>query len=354
MFGACAFSALIVASPANATKYSAEYVFGDSLSDRGNLDELSAAVGLPPHYINAPFASPPTTHGSFTNGDVSVQVLAKSLGLNADPSLWLTGFKDPAGLFGGPAFVPGTNYAVAGATAAGGAPGTDINLPSQVGAFLQYKGLSAPSSSLYVIDIGGNDVRNAVIYGGGLAAVDGGVNAELTQLTTLADFGAKKFLIVNVGNVGAIPEFSPTWDPNSATDAPLATQYSKDYDSALAAGLATLDKTLPGVTLDEFNLYAYSQNLLAHLGDYGLTNTTEACYIGTPFSAATSADCGANAQNIDSFVYWDQVHPTAKVQALWAQGMAQAIPEPSTWAMLFAGFAGLGLVGRRRHASARA
>ena len=51
------------------------------------------------------FPDPPSNHDSFTNGPVAVQLLAKSLGLNADPSLWLTGFKDPAGLFD-PGFSP--------------------------------------------------------------------------------------------------------------------------------------------------------------------------------------------------------------------------------------------------------
>ena len=39
---ACCSSALLAASAANAAGYSAEYVFGDSLSDNGNRAELLA------------------------------------------------------------------------------------------------------------------------------------------------------------------------------------------------------------------------------------------------------------------------------------------------------------------------
>ena len=37
--GSCVAGALLSLSPARASVYSAEYVFGDSLSDRGNLAE---------------------------------------------------------------------------------------------------------------------------------------------------------------------------------------------------------------------------------------------------------------------------------------------------------------------------
>jgi PEP-CTERM motif len=46
-------------------------------------------------------------------------------------------------------------------------------------------------------------------------------------------------------------------------------------------------------------------------------------------------------------VYWNDIHPTAPVQALWADGFEAAVPEPSTWAMTLLGFAGLGIAGYR-------
>ena len=47
-------------------------------------------------------------------------------------------------------------------------------------------------------------------------------------------------------------------------------------------------------------------------------------------------------------MYWDHIHPTAGVQALWAEGFRAAIPEPSTCAMILLGFTGLGYVGHRK------
>ena len=339
--------ALIGASAAAAAGFSSEYVFGDSLSDRGNVAELFNVAGL----WSGNFPNPPSYHDSFTNGPVAVEGLAKSLGLNADPSLWVTGFKDLAGLFGGPAFVPGTNYAVGGATAAlsavGGAPG--INLPEQVEAYSGFVSGHADPNALYVVMIGGNDVRDAALKGTGAAAVTAGVGSELAAISTLSGEGAKHFLVVNVPNIGLIPEFAEE-DPSQAA---AATSLSKLYNTDLATGLAALDPTLgAGATLSEFNLFAFNEGILADAGALGFTNLTDPCYSNTPFSAGSNTGCGPG--NIDSFVYWDDVHPTARVHALWAEGFRTAIPEPSTWAMLLIGFAGLGFAGHRRSARSRA
>ena len=321
-----------VVGTAHAGPYTAEYVFGDSLSDRGNLAEI----------LGANFPNPPSNHDSFTNGPVAVQLLAQSYGLNANPSLWVSGFTDPHGLFGGASFVPGTNYAVAGATSAfqavGGPPG--INLPQQVGAYGLYSGGHADPNALYVVDIGGNDIRNAAIQGTGTSAIAAGVNTEVAAIKTLAAEGASKFLVVNVPNVGLIPEFMQ----DNFNLAGLASTLSVEYDTLLASEVTGLD--LPG--LRQFDLHTFNANLLTDAASLGFTDTTDRCYTSTPFSAATSPQCGAGAANIDSFVYWDSIHPTARVQALWAGGFEEALPEPSSVALIGVGLLGLVAVGRRR------
>ena len=176
-------SALLGGSAAQAS-FSAEYVFGDSLSDNGNLASVEGA-----------FPDPPSFDNSFTNGPVAVQLLAQSLGLSANASLWLTGTSPPAG----------TNYAVGGATAATPDPLASINLLSQVAAYSEFALEHADPDALYVVMIGGNDVRNAAL-GAGEGAVTAGVRDELTAISDLADEGAKHILVVNVPNVGLIPE----------------------------------------------------------------------------------------------------------------------------------------------------
>ena len=54
-------TAMLGLSNARAADFSAEYVFGDSLSDNGNLGS-----------IGVEFTDPPSFHDSFTNGPVAV------------------------------------------------------------------------------------------------------------------------------------------------------------------------------------------------------------------------------------------------------------------------------------------
>ena len=104
----------------------------------------------------AGFPNPPSFDNSFTNGPVAVQLLAESLGLSANASLWLTS-PSPAwnelrcrrsDSCGGQCDLPGTNI--------------NVNLPSQVGAYSTFVSGNADPNALYVIMIGGNDVIDAV------------------------------------------------------------------------------------------------------------------------------------------------------------------------------------------------
>ena len=325
--------------------YSAMYVFGDSLSDRGNLAEG----------FETAFPNPPFYNFSFTNGPVAVSVLASRLGLAADASLWLSGFQDTAGIFP-PGYVPGTNYAVADATAQANAVGGlgGINLPDQVGAYLNHVGNVADPNALYTVFIGGNDVRDATLSGGpgGSAAINTAVATETQQIQSLINAGARQFLVVNVTDVGAIPQFAL----EQPSLAPLATSYSEQYDSGLAAALGTLAKPA-GTMVTSFDLLSYTRQLLASASLFGITNTTDPCYVVTviPPSGTPTAACGAGAANIGQFAFWNDVHPTSQVHALIADGFAQAlngnpspspIPEPGSVAAFVAGL--LGLLGLRR------
>ncbi|MDP9097032.1 MAG: SGNH/GDSL hydrolase family protein, partial [Pseudomonadota bacterium] len=164
---------LAAAASAQAAPYTAEYVFGDSLSDNGNLAEVFYRRNLP---------NPPSYQNSFTNGPVAAALVANQLGLDLRPSLWVTAFTDPFKLYGSGAYVPGTNYAVAGAQSAEN--GNGINLAAQVGAFGALTGGKADPNALYYIEIGGNDVRNAALKGTGSPAIAAGVQTELAQIQT--------------------------------------------------------------------------------------------------------------------------------------------------------------------------
>lgn len=329
VLAACCSSALLGASAAQAS-FSAEYVFGDSLSDNGNLAAVFGGFPKPPSFDN-----------SFTNGPVAVQLLAESLGLSANASLWLTS-----------PIPQGTNYAVGGATAAAGTdiiPGVNINLPSQVDAYSASVSDHADPNALYVLMIGGNDVIDAVANNSGAGAVTAGADTEVMEISTLAGEGAKHFLVVDVPDVGQIPLFTQETPPPAATE---ATAFSNDYNQELATKLRTLELP-PGATLTDFNLFDFNASILPIFKSLGF-NTTDPCYSFTGVPDSTASNTGCGPANVDTFVYFNDVHPTAPVQALWAKGLESAVPEISTWAMLVVGFLSVGFAGYCRSARVRA
>jgi phospholipase/lecithinase/hemolysin len=325
-------------SATQASPYTAEYVFGDNLSDNGNLAEV---------FYHQNFPNPPSYHDSFTNGPVAVAQLGGSLGLTVAPSLWVTGFSDTFNLFGGPSYSAGTNYAVGGATAqaqaVGGSPG--INLPQQVGAFNALTAAHADPNALYVIMIGSNDVRDATLNNTGAPAISTGVATEIAAVQTLADEGASNLLVVNVPDIGATPEFALN-DPSLAH---VATDLTQLYNASLAAGLTSL--SLAGLKL--FDLYGFNMSLLDNAASNGLSDTTNPCFVGTPLTTATTPQCGPNGVNIGDLAYWDPSNPSGTVHTLWADGLEAAIDvaatpvaEPASIAIL-----GVGVVGVMKIAS---
>lgn len=328
---------LAVPTAAHAVTFSNVCVFGDSLSDTGNLAE---AVGFN-------FANPPSFHDSFTNGPVAMELLAEHFGTRADPSLFATGFKDIHNLFG-PGFQPGTNYAVGGATATDrGAGFSFLDLPEQVSAFVGHVGANnTPPDALYAMLIGGNDIRTAA-HALNPGFVNTGVASELAQIQKLISNGAKDLLVSNVPDVGGIPEFTQESTP---AEQQAAHNYSLLYDSLLAQGVSSLRADNPGVVLDYFDLYGYAESILANAAKLGFTNTTDPCYNAgfPPEPVIATPSCGPQAQNIDQFLFWDHIHPTAHQQALWSEGLIAAVPEPTTFVLFGAGLASLGFVRRRR------
>ncbi|WP_416395351.1 SGNH/GDSL hydrolase family protein [Allohahella sp. A8] len=272
---------------ANMARAEAIYVFGDSLSDTGNLAS-----------VTSDFPNPPFSGNRVTDGDTAVEVLADLRGVALEASLHLVG---PA---------QGTNYAVAGAKA-----GTDepIDLNTQVDAFLLNTQGQAPADALYVVFIGGNDVRAARDEPNHRASSEllkAALDGVKTNVEKLIAAGAEQVVVVNVPDIGAIPETSQLAATTSNWFLPTsATVKTAAYNLGLKQRVKSLEKA-SGKDIVLIDLFSAFRSIDKDAEAYGISNTTEPC-----FSQATRSytEGCAFGQNISSYAYFDEVHPTAKL-----------------------------------------
>ncbi|HVN36357.1 MAG TPA: SGNH/GDSL hydrolase family protein [Casimicrobiaceae bacterium] len=305
-------SAVLAESPDGPSKPPFEkiVVFGDSLSDPGNLFVLTGQYSVRPF---APIPSAPYAIGGFhfTDGQTWVEDLSREL-------------RSPSGA--GPALrVPHlyTNYAFGGARARSGAGSAAPDLSAQVGRYFTDWAGAADARSLYVIWCGANDLRDAVEE---LAADPSGATSVGTlqaavgnvaqNIVALWSAGARTFLIPNEPNLAATPALAA--QPPQVQAA--AAQLSAAYNAGLAQALAGLGAQLPQTTFVRLDVFTLLNSMLAAPKLYGFTNTTQPCLT---FGVVVGAICPTPRD----YLFWDAIHPTAAVHRVLASMAAGVLGE---------------------------
>ncbi len=287
-------------------------VFGSSLSDTGNAfiwlsEPANQACGtrlnVPPYDALDDNLTPdgPYAKGGHhvTNGATWIEDLARHLALagNTRPALRHGGGK-------------ASNYAVFGARAV--TFPCRFSLPEQVGAYLaDFPQISG--QTLVALEIGSNDVRDALV-----AAALFGQNPEpllqqalgslAYQVGQLQAYGARKFLFVNVPDIGKTPAVRQL-NVQFPGFAGLATALSLAYNQGLAGVVQFTNGT--GAQARLLDVYTLLNLVVADPAAYGMTNTTSACVTPNvpPFQCKTP----------DSYVFWDGIHPTRAMHAIVGQ-----------------------------------
>ena len=293
----------LVPVTASAARFRELIVFGDSLSDTGNVLRSTDVPTLDPVPV-----SPPYFMGRFSNGPVWVERLAETLGLALQPSL-----------------DGGTNFAFGGAEI--GSETEDLferdigvlipSLQQQVEAFLaaDFFGVEkVDPAALYVLWGGPNDLRDALHtptdpLAEALTAVD-----ELAgAIAELADVGAVYFLVPNVPDLGKTPESLALGAAAQATAASTA------FNNALTSTLDALEAE-HNIVIFRLDTFAWLDEVLADPAAFGFTNVTDACLDGDPFTG------GSVCANPAAHLFWDELHPTAAGHTLLATLAAAALP----------------------------
>lgn len=287
-------------------------VFGDSLSDPGNAFALLGGQTVaPPDYgmtgvdalgipeVIALIPEAPYATRRFSNGPTWIELLADAIGLGSSVKPALAGSDGRA-----------SNYAVGGATAFGAGP-TDLG--AQVDFFLRDVRGRAPDDALYVIEIGGNDIRAAI--GAALAGedpmivIDAALASVAHNIGKLHYAGARKFLVWNAPDLGRTPALQRLNALVAPGIARLGTALAAGYGQRFQGVLDGLG-ALPGIAIVRFNAFVLLAEVQANPRRFGLQDATTACIQpNVPefgFPSATPFRCAQP----DRHFFWDGIHPT--------------------------------------------
>jgi outer membrane lipase/esterase len=302
----CLFSALfftLTAVLAHAQDYTSIVIFGDSLSDTGNVAYLTQhkyGVRIP-----GPFAD--YTDGRFTDGNDTIPLARQYFGV------WIEQFA--AMLPSKPIILDsldgGTNYAYGFALTGNGTAlltlGSSLsvnvnNIGQQITDYLATSPV-INDRTLFVVWGGANDILNATSADDVFRA---GVN-QVTNIQRLIDAGATRFIIPNLPPLGSIPRLN-----GSPTDSAAVTAASVLFNRILSTGVDILHdfnfgRHLHFVQLDVFALF---NQIIASPSRYSLSDVT------------TSSQ-GIPSVDPDTYLFWDDLHPTTRGHNILALRLAE-------------------------------
>ncbi len=364
-------AALFMSAAAHAgnTDFNKMTVFGDSLSDNGNIS-LANGAEQPSRFTTNP-------------GKVAVEHVADAYGFELTPSL--TG---------------GSDYAFGGAGILSNAPGVPASVPTitdQVNGYLAKAG-SMDAHTLYSMWGGANDIfhhATAVAAAGAAqqaiaqviqqqvqaaianqlipddpaaieaftqqitptvteqvmaqvaaqagvtpetpeqaqAAVAAAARQELNLLGKMHEAGAEYTLLFNLPDIGNTPQAAA----QGAEAAEGLSGLSMIYNGVLASGLNTLSDQ--GLNVVPVDVYALFNEVIADPAAFGFSNVTEAaCGAGS-----SSVQCGPEGSGApytyepgaeQSHLFADGVHPTTAAHAMLGQYVTAELNAPGQVSML--------------------
>jgi outer membrane lipase/esterase len=290
---ACAMLGLAAYASAQVTprSYTSYFFFGDSLTDMGNTFFVA---GQPP---------PPYYNGRFSNGPTYAEYLVNGLqrSLTAPPSA-----------------TTNLNFAFAGATATTAymGPTTPAYLGQEVGMF-QARGIAPKATDMFVVWAGANDVLNylgstATPSGDGAnTAATAAVSAVASSVQTLATAGAKNFIVMTLPDISRTARFTTG---SAAPAASLAQGAVYTYGKGIRTSLASIAAST-GANITLVDTTALLNTIILNAGKFGFTDTTH--------DVIDILGAGGSVANPNSYIFWDGIHPTTAVHALFAAAMTE-------------------------------
>lgn len=273
-------------------------VFGDSLSDDGNVAHLTRddfGISYPGgnfNYSDFRFTnSSDTDPASDSFAGTWHEQLARDFLMIPVATNSLDGGTDYA--FGGGTTEDGTTDRTVISNpepfAGGDLTLTVDNMGKQVDDYLNSH--TPSTSTLYILWGGGNDLFDD----DSSSNVSATVGRVVMLLQRLVNAGARNFVIPNVPPLGAIPHYNG--DSSKATELDTASlNYRRQLQSALDTARTTLAGQGISINLYPVDVWSLFVRLAADPATHGFTNVTDS----------------AQDQDVDpdQYLFWDDIHPT--------------------------------------------
>lgn len=307
----------------------AMFIFGDSLVDNGNNNDLPSFAKANYYPYGIDFAAGPT--GRFSNGKTMVDEIAMLLGLPLIPAHSQASRGQIS---------HGLNYASAAAgilDATGGNFVTRIPFNEQIrnfqGTLNQMTGdLGAAEVAqgirrcIFFVGMGSNDYLNNYLMPNydTKSRYNAQQFADLLaqqysrQLTSLYNLGARKFVLAGLGLMGCIPSYlaqSPTGRCSDSVNVLL-----QPFNANVKTMVNDLNTRLPGAHFVYIDVFHMFQDLLVNSDSYGLMVANKGCCgVGRNQGQITCLPFQTPCENRKEYVFWDAFHPTEAVNVIFGR-----------------------------------
>ncbi|CAI0560907.1 unnamed protein product [Linum tenue] len=298
------------------------FIFGDSLVDNGNNNQLQslARADYMPYGIDFPGGP----SGRFSNGLTTVDVIAEQLGFDDYIPPYVTA--------SGQDVLGGVNYASAAAgirEETGRQLGGRISFSGQVRNYqntvrqivdiLGSEDAAADhlGKCIYSIGLGSNDYLNNYFmpqfYNTGSQFTPEQYASDLIrrytqQLQTLHHYGARKIAVVGVGKVGCVPHMMDMFGTKGSKCIQNVNSAAQNFNKQLKKLVVDLNKELKDAKLIYINSYGMSDALVSVSICVGFKYITSGCCKSREDGQCVEGETPCS--NRKEYVFWDSFHPT--------------------------------------------
>ncbi|XVF40246.1 hypothetical protein PTKIN_Ptkin01aG0096700 [Pterospermum kingtungense] len=307
------------------------FIFGDSLVDNGNNNQLQslARADYLPYGID--FSNGPT--GRFSNGKTTVDVVAELLGFDD--------YIPPYSTARGRQILGGVNYASAAAgirEETGRQLGDRISFSGQVKNYQQTisqvvellgdedRAANYLSKCIYSIGLGSNDYLNnyfmPLYYSTGNQYnpeqyADILIQEYTQQLQALYDYGARKFVLIGLGQIGCSPNELAQNSGDGKTCVERINAANRIFNNKLRGLVDQFNNANSDAKFIYINAYGIFQDITSNPAAYGFRVTNAGCCgVGRNNGQITCLPFQTPCQNRDEYLFWDAFHPGEAANAV--------------------------------------